>query len=136
MNQISMARGDFILQFFNGIVGEFLDFPAAGTDEVIVMLPFGDMLVSRLAISELDFACDARFGKELERAVHGCISYIRIPGAQFEIEILNAHMIVAGEEPVEYNIALPRCFQPFPGNEVSLFMKLTESRRLSPVFLM
>ncbi len=79
MNQISMARGDFILQFFNGIVREFLDFAAAGTDEVIVMLPFGDMLVSRLAISELDFACDARFGKELERAVHGCISYVRIP---------------------------------------------------------
>ena len=107
MDKVSMTFGNFILQLFYGLVREFPHLTAAGAEQVVVMFPLGHMLVACLAIPKVYLTGNARFRKQLQSPVHRCIAYIRMPGAKFQIQFLDTHVCIGGEETVQDNVPLP-----------------------------
>src|SRR5664280_3291389 len=85
LDQEAVTAGHIGLELFNGLVLELDNGPAAGADQVVVVLPLGNVLVARLAVAELDFAGNPRFGEELQGAVDRRIADPRVFGPKLQI---------------------------------------------------
>jgi len=126
LDKEAITGGHITLKLLYGFVLELDNGPAMGTDQVIMVLPFGNMLVAGLTVTELDFAGDPRFGEKLQRAVDRRITDPRVFGPEFQVELFDAHVTVRGEERIEYHVPLPRRLQPL-GRD-----KLAENLFLGP----
>jgi hypothetical protein len=113
-----MTIGNTGLQFFNRFIFKLRNRTAAGTDEMVVMLAFGDMFISGLSVSETHLMGNPRLGKKLQSPAHRGITDARVPGPQFPVQFLHTHVPLRGKEKIKDDIPLSRGFQALPDNEL------------------
>jgi hypothetical protein len=106
MNKVAMAFGNIRLELFNGLIGKLFNRTATGTDQMVVVLAFNSMLKPCLAVPEMNFTGNTRFGKKLESPIYSRITDIRMFGAQGQIQLLYTHVLIVGEETIQDYIPL------------------------------
>ena len=117
-DQKTVPCGDLVLQLFNSLVLEFYDGVAAGTHQMVMMLPGHDVLITGLSVVEKDFTGQARFYKELEGAIDRSLADTGIAGLDLHIEFFDADVLVRGKKNIEDDVPLAGGSQTFVGREL------------------
>ena len=114
MDQKTVIVGYCLLKIFNRLIFKFGDLSAFRADKVIVVFPFGNLLVTGLSVAEMNIVGDPGTGKKLQGAAHRGVPYARMFSPDFPIEFLYAHVPARGEKESKYYIPLPGRPEPFP----------------------
>lgn len=113
-----VGRGHIVLQLLDGLVLELDDGAAPGTDQVVVVLTFGHVLVAGLTVAELHLPGDARFREQLEGAVDRGVTNVRVLCPELEVQLLDAQVAVGGEEGIKNDIPLAGRLEPVLGDVI------------------
>ena len=107
MDQKTVVIGYCLLNIFNRLIFKFGDLSAFRADKVVVVFPFGNLLVTGLSVAEMDIVGDPGTGKKLQGAAHRGVAYARMFSPDFPIEFLYAHVPARGEKEFKDYIPLP-----------------------------
>ena len=102
----TISCGNFVLQFFDGLVLEFNDSAAPGANQMIMVLTGHDMLVTGLAVMHQNIAGQSGLDEKLEGAVDRGIADIGMGGLDLQVQFFNTDMLMGGEEKIEDNVSL------------------------------
>ena len=102
----AVAGGHFFLKFLDLAVFKLHDLSAVGADQVVVMAFVGDIVVLGLG-AEVPGLRQARFAKEVERAVDRCEAQVRIFFGQLVIHLFRGDVFLL-EESIEDELTLTR----------------------------
>src|SRR6266581_8848117 len=133
LDEESVAVGHLSLEFFDCLVLELDDAPTAGADQMVVVLPFGHVLIPGLAVAEMDLIGDPRLGEQLQCAVDRGVADARVLGPQLQVELLDAHVALGGEEHIKDDVPLAGLLQPLAGDELMEYFFLGFFHRAPPI---
>ncbi|MDO8724047.1 MAG: hypothetical protein Q7J31_17730 [Syntrophales bacterium] len=114
MDQKTVIVGYCLLKILNRLIFKFGDLSAFRADKMVVVFPFGNLLVTGLSVAEMDIVGDPGTGKKLQGAAHRGVPYARMFSPDFPIEFLYAHVPARGEKEFKDYIPLPGRPEPFP----------------------
>ena len=95
-NGEAVPGGDFFLEFFDLAVFKFHDLAAVGANQMVVMAFMGNVVVLRLG-AEMAGLCQPGFAKEIERAVDGGESQMRIFFGQLVVHLFGGDVFLLKE---------------------------------------
>jgi hypothetical protein len=104
---------DGTLGLIHGSAGEFNYFPAAGTNEMMMMMPAKGMLEPRNTVVKHDFASKPAFGYQFHCPINGRITDLPFSAIGNAIDIFSGHMILGIKEGVQNQRSLTRFPQSF-----------------------
>src|SRR5262249_48205961 len=122
--QLHLVRGDLepvlarhlVLERRDAVVLELDDGAAAGTDEVVVVVPAHRRLVAGLPVPEVPRVGEAALVQQLHRPVDRCHRDPIVLLAHLRPELLHRLMAAEGEEGVDDQAPLPRGLQAVLGH--------------------
>jgi hypothetical protein len=109
---------DGLLQMLDHFIFKFGNRTAAGADQMVVMFALHEVLIAGLPVPKMDLMGNSRLGKKLQSPAHRRITDARMPGSEFPIQFLHAHVPLGGKEKIENDVALSRRPQPLPRDEL------------------
>jgi hypothetical protein len=73
---------------------------------MIMVFTRHNVFIAGLTIMQQDFARKSRLGKQLEGSIHGCLTDTLIARLYFQVQFLDADMLVGGEKDIKNDVAL------------------------------
>jgi hypothetical protein len=113
----SVAFGNLILQFFNGLILKLDDRIATGADQVVMMLAGQHMFIARLSVMQKDLTGQSGLYKKLESAVDSSLSYPWGTNLDLQIQFLDTDVLVGGKKYIEDTVSLAGGPQSLAGCE-------------------
>ena len=108
----AMLGSHGVLECFQFGRKELDDSAALGADHVIVVLMFVVVFVVRAAVAKTNFAREARFGQELERAIDGGLADGRVLSLHQPVEVFDREMFFGTQKNIQNQVTLRRTLQP------------------------
>ena len=122
LNGKALLAGHLDLKRFDTRVLEFNDLATGKTDQVIMMLVMTAGFITCLAIAKMSLFRDTALGKELQSAVHRCITDSRVLLAQAKVKIFGRKMRSGAQELLENELALMCGFQSLSEEKILEFI--------------
>ena len=107
----TVLGGHGILKSFQFSREKLDDLAALGTDHVVVVLMFVVVFVVRAPVAKANFAREAGFGQQLERAIDGSLTDGRILFLHQPVEVFVREMFLGAQENIQNQVALRRALQ-------------------------
>jgi len=109
--EVAVLAADFLLELADFLGKELNGAAAIGADHVVVAAAVVLVLVAGDAVVEGDFAGQAAFRQQLQRAVDGGVANAGILFLHQAVEFVGGEMVASFEEGMENGVALRRLFE-------------------------